>query len=95
MEEMNGREYFDRLHAEMIAEEFGPDVDPATITPVDIRALPPIPGLRLLPFDPAHDSESLPAAGLKRLTAEETAERALKAETFLKRPVVRFPAEED
>lgn len=74
MEKIDGREYFARLRAEMIAENFGIDKDPADITPVDIRALPPVPGLKLLPFDPAHDSESLPSAGLKRLTAEETAQ---------------------
>ena len=85
MEEINGREYFDRLRSEMVAENFGIDKDPADITPEDIRALPPVPGLKLL---------SAERRWPKRLTAEETARRALRSEAFLKMPVVHFPAEE-
>jgi hypothetical protein len=89
---MDGRLYF----REKLAQELGHDLDPAEITPDKIRSLPPISHLKILPhgIPMASDSEVLPSAGLIRLTPEETALRALRAEAFLRMPPTIFAAEE-
>jgi hypothetical protein len=95
MEKINGREYF-RLHfAEYVAKVLGPDIDPDSLSPADIRALPTTKVLEHPPFRPESDSEAMPSFGLKRLAPEETLERMWRSERFLKMPEVHFPAEEE
>jgi hypothetical protein len=75
---------------ELQQETFGLPAD--DVTPVSIRGLPPLRGLRLLS---RHARLGGKLTGhLTRLTDEEHRDRATRARAFLKRPAVEYPADD-
>jgi hypothetical protein len=75
---------------ELRRETFGLPED--EVTPVSIRALSPIRGLRLLSREARLGGKL--SGHLTRLTVEEHERRAVRAQAFLKRPAVEYPADD-
>jgi hypothetical protein len=75
---------------ELRKETFGLPAD--AVTPVSIRALSPIHGLRLLAREARLGGKL--SGHLTRLTVEEHEGRAVRARAFLKRPAVEYPADD-